>query len=87
MVYHLSGAFYEFVFITISENGPKWTHFAKIAYKIARSRYFLKIYINRNLRRIPFKMVCYVICSQMNGRDVLNHLALLFCKSVHKVRK
>ena len=29
-----------FVLIEISKNGPKWTHFAKIACKIAKSKYF-----------------------------------------------
>ena len=32
-------------------------HFAKIAHKIAKSKYFQKFVSNRNLQRIPFKMM------------------------------
>ena len=50
--------------------------------------------LNRNLQSISFKMMyndlCYVIGSQMNGGrggggGALNHLPLLFCKSMYIV--
>ena len=55
---------------------------------------FEKFKLNRNLQTIPFKMMyiicpCYVIGSKMNGGGggggggALNHLPLLFCKSVY----
>ena len=39
MISHLS-AFYEFRSHQNSKNGPKWTHFAKIACRIAKSKHF-----------------------------------------------
>ena len=43
-IYLLTNHFFFFQnrFLVISKNGPKWTHFVKIACKIARSKYFLK---------------------------------------------
>ena len=77
------------VFIKISKNGPKWTHFETIACKIVKSKYFLKILDQIRISgEFPLKWymicLCYVIGSQMNGgRGALNHLPLLFCKSVY----
>ena len=36
---------------------PLQSHFAKIAHKVAKSKYFEKFKLNRNLQRIPFKMM------------------------------
>ena len=33
------------------------SHFAKIAHKVVKSEYFLKLELNRNLQRIPFEMM------------------------------
>ena len=71
-----------------------------MAHKVAKSNIFEKFKLNRNLQTVALKMmpmlrnwfsnerwVCYVIGSQTNGGGGgLNHLPLLFCKSVFKFR-
>ena len=68
------------------------SHFAKIAHKVAKSKYFSKLKLNRNLQRIPFKMMYNMSMlrhqfsnERLGGGEALNHLPLLlFCKSVYK---
>ena len=65
----------------------------KIAHKVAKSKYFEKFKLNRNLERIPFKMIYNMSMLRHRfsneqwggggGGGDLNHLPLLFCKSVY----
>ena len=72
---------------------PLESHFAKIAHKVAKSKYFQKFKLNGNLQKIPFKMMynmsmlrhrfSYERWGGGGGGGALNHLPLLFYKSVY----
>ena len=62
----------------------------KFAHKVEKSKYFLKIKLNRNLQTIPFNMMYNMSMlrhwfsnERWGGGGGLNHLPLLFCKSVY----
>ena len=70
MINHLSS--FEFGSQQNFQNGPKWTHVVEIACTIAKNlNHFVRLKLNRNLRRISFKMciIClrYVTGSQIDG--------------------
>ena len=68
------------------------------AHKVAKSKYFEKFKLNRNLQTIPFimmydmSMLRHRFSNERWGRGgggggALNYLPLLFCKSVYIVTK
>ena len=69
---------------------PLRIHFAKIAHKVRKSKYFSKFKLDRNLQKIPFNMMYNMSMlrhrfSNERWGAALNHLPLLFCKSVFRV--
>ena len=64
---------FEFFWKDILE--PLRSHFAK-------SKYFEIFKLNRNLQRIPFKMM---FSNELTVGSALNHLHFLFCKSVYTI--
>ena len=74
---------------------PFWSHWdlfsRNVLKKSQNQNIFEKFKSNRNLQRIPFKMMYNMSMlrhrfSNEQGGGTLNHLPLLFCKSVYIVR-
>ena len=69
-----------------SHSGAIEESFREIAHKVAKSKIFQKFELNRNLQRIPFKMMYNMSMLRMVVVVVVgvNHLPLLFRKSVYR---
>ena len=83
-----------------SHSGAIGGHFAKIAHKVAKSKILQKFELNRNLQRIPFKMMYNMSMLRhrlsnewwwwwgVGGGGVgVNYLFLLFRKSVYRIKR
>ena len=81
------------IYISYTHSGAIGESFREnLLIKSRNQNIFKKFKLNRSLQTIPFKMMynmsiiclCYVIGSQMKGGGgaALNHLPILFCKSV-----